>query len=164
MRLILLAAALAVTGAISVPASAIEESPILPGYWESTSKVSFPLPSSKTERKCLSSEEVVKFLTGPANSHYVCKYDKSHFVGGVAAMEGECIDAGVRAKVKVSGNYTPTSFQLTSHLNALFGGLSIPIDASIDAHRLSGECPIETKADNGDRKRRDDRREASRED
>ena len=154
MRLVLLAAAALVFAGASLPAAAIEDSPILPGYWESTSKVSFPLPSTKVDRKCLSSEEVVKFLTGPANSHYVCKYDRSRFVDGVADMEGECIDSGVRAKVKVSGTYTRTSFQLTSHLNALLGGLSIPIEASIDAHRLSAECPVEARRDGDEKKKR----------
>ncbi len=148
MRLVLLtAAALAITGAASLPARAIEDSPILPGYWESTSKVSFPVASTKTDRKCLTQDQVINFLSGPSNSHYTCKYDKTRFVGGRAEMEGECIDSGVRAKIKVDGAYTPTSFQLTSHLQANLGGLAIPIEASIDAHRLSEECPAGTKRD-----------------
>ena len=140
--------------------AADEDHPILPGYWESTSKVSFPLPSTKTERKCVSGEQINSYLTGPANPHYVCHYDKTHIADGQAMMEGECIDSGVRAKVKIQGTYTAESFQLTSHPQAvigdihtgnwhagLFAQLGIPIEASIDAHRLSGECPAGMKVE-----------------
>jgi hypothetical protein len=157
MRLVLLAAAtLAVMGATSLPARAIEDSPILPGFWESTSKVSFPLPSTKTDRKCITADQVIAFLSGPSNSHYTCKYDKTRFIDGQAEMEGECVDSGVRARIRVNGAYTSTSFQLTSHLQANLGGLQIPIEASIDAHRLSEECPVGAKADGPERKKRDE--------
>jgi hypothetical protein len=129
------------------------QAPTRPGYWESTSKVSFPLPSTKTERKCVSGEQINAYLTGPANPHYVCHYDKTHIADGQAVMEGECIDSGVRAKVKIKGTYTAESFQLTSHLQAVIGGLGIPIEASIDAHRLSGECPAGMKVDTPEKKK-----------
>jgi hypothetical protein len=77
----------------------------------------------------------------------VCHYDKTHIADGQAMMEGECIDSGVRAKVKIQGTYTAESFQLTSHPQAVIGGLGIPIEASIDAHRLSGECPAGMKVE-----------------
>jgi hypothetical protein len=157
MRLVLLAVTtFAICGAagLSSVAGAAEDGPILPGYWESVSKVSFPLPSTKTDRKCITGDQISSYMTGPSNPHYTCHYDKSRFINGEANMEGECIDSGVHAKIKVNGTYSATSFQLTSHLQALFGGLAIPIEASIDAHRLSAECPIESKEDHGDKKKK----------
>jgi hypothetical protein len=153
LPLALTVAAVCGAAGFSNMAGATEDGPILPGYWESTSKVSFPLPSTKVDRKCVTGDQINSYLTGPSNPHYTCHYDKRHVENGEATMEGECIDSGVHAHIKIKGTYTPTSFQLNSRLQAMLGGLAIPIDASIDAHRLSGECPIESKADNPDRKK-----------
>jgi hypothetical protein len=156
MRLALLAAVTLIAdvliGASSV-AGAAEDHPILPGYWESVSKVSFPLPSTKTERKCVSEDQINSYLTGPSNPHYTCHYDKRHVEDGQVTLEGDCIDSGVHAKIKITGVYTATSFQLDSHLQAVLGGLQIPITASIDAHRLGGECPIGSKVEGGPSKK-----------
>jgi hypothetical protein len=161
MRLVLLVATFAIAGlaGVSSVAGAAEDHPILPGYWESVSKVSFPLPSSKTDRKCVSEDQINSYLTGPSNPHYTCHYDKRHVEDGQATMEGDCVDSGVHAKIKISGTYTATSFQLTSHLQAVLGGLQIPITASIEAHRLSGECPIGAKVEGGPKVEGGDRKE-----
>jgi hypothetical protein len=147
-----LASALALSAAASV-AGAAEDGPILPGWWESTSKVAFPFPSSKTERKCVSSKAINAYLTGPSNPHYTCHYDTRHVADGRAEMAGECIDNnGFHSTIKVTGAYTPTSFDLDGHLQVLFGGLRIPITASIAAHRLSEECPAGAKVEGGNDK------------
>jgi hypothetical protein len=148
MRLVLLAAS-AVAG-LAVSAMAADNGPILPGYWESTSKVSFPIPSSKTERKCISARAINAYLTGPSNPHYTCHYDKRTLDGGHAQMEGQCVDNnGLRSKIKIDGDYAAESFNLNGRLQIVLGGLSIPVNTSIEAHRLSGDCPAGMKVEDG---------------
>jgi hypothetical protein len=145
-------AALALCAAASA-SSAAEDGPILPGWWESVSTVTFPIASSKTERKCVSGKAINSYLTGPSNPHYTCHYDTRHVESGRAEMEGECIDNnGLHSKIKVSGTYSPTRFDLDAHLQVLLGGLKIPITASIAAHRLSEQCPAGAKIEGGEDK------------
>jgi hypothetical protein len=146
MRTALLAAVLAL-GASGV-AGAAEDGPILAGYWESTSKVLSPFPDSKTERKCISAELINSYLTGPSNPHYSCHYDDRDVHDGHARMQGECIDNnGLHSKIVVEGDYTAESFNLKGHARIKLGGLSIPVETSIDAHRLSAECPADAKVE-----------------
>lgn len=134
-------------------AGAAEEGPILPGYWESTTKASFPVASNKTERKCIGAKVINSYLTGPVNNHYSCHYDTRNLHDGQAHMAGECTDSsGLRSKVQIDGTYAPEAFALTSHLQVMLGGLAIPISTSIEAHRLSGECPAGMKVEGEDRK------------
>ena len=88
-------------GASSRHAGAAEgDGPILPGYWESTSTASFPAPSSKTERKCITARAINAYLTGPANNHYTCHYDSRDLNGGHAHMTGQCTDSsGIRGQI-----------------------------------------------------------------
>jgi len=137
-------------GASSRRAGAAEDGPILPGYWESTSTASFPSASSKTERKCITSRAINAYLTGPVNNHYSCRYDTRELSAGHAHMTGECVDSsGIRGKVVVDGDYAPEAFKLTGRLQVSMLGLRIPIDTSIDAHRLSDQCPAGVKVEDG---------------
>jgi hypothetical protein len=157
MRTVLpVAAALALgflaAGASSRHAGAAEDGPILPGYWESTSTSSFPSATSKTERKCITGRAINSYLTGPVNSHYSCRYDTRDLQGGHAHMAGECTDSsGIRGKVVIDGDYAPEAFRLNGRLTVNMLGLQIPINTSIDAHRISGECPAGAKIEDGGR-------------
>lgn len=156
MRLVVLAAA-AAAGLAALSASkvagAAEDGPILPGYWESTSTSNFPSPQSKTERKCITGRAINSYLTGPANNHYVCHYDVRDLHEGHAHMAGECVDSsGIRGKITLSGTYAPEAFQLSGRLLVSLIGLQIPVDTSIDAHRLSGQCPAGVKIEDGGHK------------
>jgi hypothetical protein len=141
-------------GASSRHAGAAEgDGPILPGYWESTSTASFPSPTSKTERKCITARAINAYLTGPVNSHYSCRYDTQALRRGHAHMTGECVDSsGIRGKVVIDGDYGPEAFRLNGKLLVTLLGLRIPIDTSIDAHRLSAECPAGAKIEDGGRR------------
>jgi len=92
MRSFLYAAAVLAFGVFSAGASArhagaAEDGPILPGYWESTSTASFPIASSKTERKCITGRAINAYLTGPVNNHYSCRYDTQDLRGGHADLD-----------------------------------------------------------------------------
>lgn len=135
-------------GASSRHAGAAEDGPILPGYWESTSTSSFPSPTSKTERKCITSRAINSYLTGPSNNHYTCRYDTRDLNDGHAHMTGECVDSsGIRGKVVLDGDYAPEAFRLSGRLTVTFLGLKIPVDTSIDAHRLGADCPAGVKVE-----------------
>jgi hypothetical protein len=132
-------------------AGAAEEGPILPGYWESTSSSSFG-PQGKTERKCITARAINAYLTGPVNSHYQCRYDTQDLRGGHAHMTGECVDSsGIRGKVVIDGDYGPEAFNLKGRVNVSLAGLNIPVNTSIDAHRLSADCPAGVKIEDGGR-------------
>jgi hypothetical protein len=158
MRILLHAAGIAALGLLAVGTSTRQAGaqdgggPILPGYWESTSFASFPSPSSKTERKCITARAINAYLTGPVNSHYSCRYDTRDLDGGHAHMTGECVDSsGIRGKVTVDGDYAPEAFKLNGKLIVTLLGLKIPVDTSIDAHRISAECPAGAKIEDGGR-------------
>jgi hypothetical protein len=158
MRILLQAAGIVALGVLAAGTSSRYagaqegEGPILPGYWESTSTASFPSPSSKTERKCITARAINAYLTGPVNSHYSCRYDTRDLNGGHAHMTGECTDSsGIRGKVTIDGQYAPEAFRLNGKLIVTLLGLRIPVDTSIDAHRLSADCPVGAKIEDGGR-------------
>jgi hypothetical protein len=156
MRTALYAAAVLTLGIFAAGASArhagaAEDGPILPGYWESTSSSSFG-PQGKTERKCITGRAINAYLTGPVNNHYSCRYDTRELSGGHAHMTGECVDSsGIRGRVVIDGDYGPEAFRLNSRVNISLAGLTIPVNASIDAHRLSAQCPAGVKVEDGGR-------------
>jgi hypothetical protein len=148
MRLLLLAAASVILAGAAVSATAEEDGPILPGYWESISSSTFS--SAKTERKCISARAINSYLTGPVNSHYACHYDTRELKDGHAQMAGECEDSsGLHSKIKIDGTYGPEAFKLSGRLQVVIGGLKIPVSTSIDAHRLGAECPAGLKVEDG---------------
>jgi len=135
-------------GASARHAGAAEDGPILPGYWESTSTASFPSASAKTERKCITSRAINAYLTGPANNHYTCHYDTRDLNAGHAHMTGQCVDSsGFHGKVVIDGDYAPEAFKLNGRITVSLAGLNIPVDTSIDAHRLSADCPAGVKVE-----------------
>ena len=160
MRTALSAAAALTLGFLAAGASSrhagAEDGPILPGYWESTSTASFPSATTKTERKCITGRAINSYLTGPVNSHYSCRYDTKDLTGGHAHMTGECVDSsGIRGKVVIDGDYAPEAFKLNGRMQVSLLGLQIPINTSIDAHRLSGECPAGVKVEDGGKAQED---------
>ena len=154
MRTALYAAAVLALGVFAAGTSArhagaAEDGPILPGYWESTSSSSFG-PQGKVERKCITGRAINSYLTGPVNSHYSCHYDTRQLHEGHAHMTGECVDSsGLRGKVVIDGDYAPEAFKLSGRVNISLAGLNIPVNTSIDAHRLSAECPAGVKIEDG---------------
>jgi hypothetical protein len=136
-------------GASSRHAGAAEgDGPILPGYWESTSRDSFSNAAGKTERKCITARAINAYLTGPVNSHYSCRYDTRDLNGGHAHMTGQCTDSsGIKGAVVIDGDYSPEAFRLSGRITVSLGALKIPVDTSIDAHRLSAECPAGAKVE-----------------
>jgi hypothetical protein len=128
------------------PAAAAQprgDTPILPGYWESTNRVLSPFHSEKVERRCITPADVDKFLAGPSNHHYDCSYPTRIVENGVIQMSGTCIEHKSGRKVKVSGQgwYTPTAFTLNASIATHFLGIPLSGRASTEARRIGDVCP-----------------------
>ena len=135
-RLALLLAPLVLAG----PASAAEG--ILPGYWETTNRLISPIPQKKVEKRCITPQEVAKFMEGPSNRHYKCTYPTRSFEGGKILLKGQCRSKKGRVvDVSGHGSYTPTTMQLTANIATEWAGLTIAGKASTDARRISDTCP-----------------------
>jgi hypothetical protein len=137
-----LAAPFAALALPALPSPSLAESPILPGYWESRNHSELLITQDSVSKKCITPSQVESYLAGPANNHYSCIYDHRAIGGGAVKLSGQCIDNnGIKMDVAIAGTYTSESFHLKARLHTKFASLPIEGSASIDAHRLSGECP-----------------------
>lgn len=107
---IAIALALAVSALVSTVARAQDS--ILPGYWETTDRSPVGV---KTERRCITTRDVAKFMMGPSNHIYACTYPQETIGGGAIAFRGECIDRkGQRVQLSGRGVYTHTTLAMTA--------------------------------------------------
>ncbi|QUD90313.1 DUF3617 domain-containing protein [Phenylobacterium montanum] len=135
--------ALMLAPVLGLAAPALAENTILPGYWESRNHSELLISQDSTDRKCITPAQVEAYLTGPTNRHYSCTYDHRAVGGGSVNLAGQCVDKnGLRMSVGISGTYTPESFHLKAKLHTIFASLPIDGAASIDAHRVSADCPM----------------------
>ena len=120
----------------------IASTTLLPGLWEYSSSLAGM--SGKTERKCLSKAEVDHFLTYPSNRHYDCDYTTRVVGAGRVRLKGVCTNrkhADQKIGVSLRGTYTPQTITLRGQaLAPVFGGLQLPVGASVSARRVSAAC------------------------
>lgn len=133
--------ALALSLAIAAPAAAAE-TPIAPGYWETTSQIISPLPTKKTEKRCIRAEDVEKFIGGSPNRHYTCTYPTREISGGRIRLVGSCKTKN-SAPVPITGEgvYTRDTLQLDARIKAKLGGLTVPVHARTSGKRIADACP-----------------------
>jgi hypothetical protein len=144
LRAAQLLAALAAAG----PSAA--QNAISPGYWETTSKVTAPFPTHKTERRCIKPQEVAKFMEGKINHIYTCIYPTKRVGDGKIRLEGTCATRdGPAIPITGEGTFTSDSLHLDARITAQFGGMNIPVKASTDARRLADACPAAEAAPAG---------------
>jgi hypothetical protein len=122
--------------------AALAQNAISPGYWETTSKTSSPLPASKTERRCIKPQDVAKFMEGKINHIYTCTYPKKEVGDGKIRLEGTCATRdGPPVPISGQGAFTSDTLHIDAHATIQFGGLNVPVKASTDAKRLGDTCP-----------------------
>ena len=115
---------------------------ISPGYWETTSKVTSPFPTQKTERRCIQPADVAKFMEGKINHIYKCTYPTKEGGGGRMVLKGSCATKdGPPVPISGEGTFTAESMHLEARIVANVGGLNIPVRAVTDARRLGDACP-----------------------
>ncbi len=64
-----------------------------PGYWETTSRVLSPMHSIDTERRCVSQDQVRKFMSCYINHHYDCVCAEDVVGDGHVAFKGHAPNA-----------------------------------------------------------------------
>ena len=116
---------------------------VKPGYWETTSRVLSPMHSVDTERRCVTREQVRRFMSCYINHHYDCVCADDTVGDGRVAFKGQCVDRKNGSKVDVSGAGSYTDTTLTMSADATFKLMGIPMagKAAIEARRLSDTCP-----------------------
>jgi hypothetical protein len=135
------AAALAIAG----PATA--QSAISPGFWETTSKVTSPFPTQKTERRCIKPADVTEFMEGKINHIYTCTYPTKEIGAGKIRLQGTCATRdGPAIPISGQGTFSSDAMHLEARIAPQIGGLTIPVRASTDAKRLGDSCPADAAA------------------
>jgi hypothetical protein len=130
---------------LTMAGAAAAQSAISPGYWETTSKVTAPFPTHKTERRCIKPSDVSKFMEGKINHIYTCTYPTKRVGDGKIVLQGTCATRdGPAIPISGEGTFTTETLHLDARIAPQIGGLTIPIHASTDAKRLSEICPAET--------------------
>ena len=133
---------LVLAAAAAIAAPALAQTTIAPGYWETTSKVISPVPTSKTERKCIRPEDIDKFIGGAPNRHYTCTYPTREVANGKIRLAGSCKTKN-SAPVPISGEgvYTRDTLRLDARVEAKLGGLTVPVRARTEGKRLGDTSP-----------------------
>ena len=142
MRLLHPTCAAAALGLLALGGTARAQSAISPGYWETTSKVTSPFPTHKTERRCIRPADVAKFMEGQINHIYKCTYPKKVVGDGRIQLAGSCKTRdGDPVPIEGSGSFTSDSMHVEARIVPKIGGLTVPIHAQTDARRLGDDCP-----------------------
>lgn len=128
------------------------------GEWESTVEVlrmtmsnlpnmpagmAPPVPPAVTTRTCLTAAQVNRpnagFFTGSAQAAG-CTYENFSMAGGRIQGIVQCNIAGTTSRSTISGQFTPTSYEITSQVQATAAGISTDQETRVRARRV-GECP-----------------------
>lgn len=129
--------------ALGLIAASGEPGGVKPGYWETTSEVTSPIHTRSTERRCVTQDQVRKFMSCYINHHYDCACDNDDVSGGRVAFKGVCTEKknGSKVRIEGSGRYTETTLAMNADARFRLLGLPVSGKASILAHRLGETCP-----------------------
>lgn len=147
-RLVPLLTAAVIAAPLAAAGPATAQSAISSGYWETTSKVTSPFPTKKTERRCIKPQDVAKFMEGKINHIYTCTYPIHEVGAGKIKLGGTCKTRdGAPIPITGEGVFTSDSLHLDARITPQIGGLSVPVRASTDARRLGDTCPADAAPD-----------------
>lgn len=134
--------ALALAAALASAPPSVSQSSIRPGLWESNERVTSPIATSKTERRCITRKDIARFMSCYLNHHYRCVCPDETIGDGHIRYSGRCVDAhGQVVTIEGQGAFTSTTLSLTVHPAFRWLGLPIHGQASVDAHWLGPVCP-----------------------
>jgi hypothetical protein len=135
-------AAFAAAAVLAGPGVALAQTTIQPGYWETTSQILSPFPTTKVERRCIRPEDVDKVIAGSPNHNYTCTYPTKEIGGGKIRLAGSCKTKNSDpVPISTEGVYTADSLRMDAYVRAKVGGLSIPVHARTSGKRLGDVCP-----------------------
>lgn len=142
-----LLAGVVLAGATAALAQGGATTTIRPGYWETTSQVVSPFPTSKTEKRYIRPEDVEKVIAGSPNHNYTCTYPTREIGGGRIRLEGSCkTKHSDPVPISTKGIYTPDSLRLDAYVRTRIGGLPVPVHARTSGKRIADSCPAPTDA------------------
>ena len=119
---------------------------IKPGYWEAREEVLSPIHSLKVERRCVTRQQVAKFMTCYINHHYRCSCPEQSARAGIVTFKGQCVDnKGQTVGVEGHGAYTRTTLSLDASVTFRLLGIPLSGEAVTDAHRIGDICPADVK-------------------
>jgi len=132
--------------AIALPAAAASagwaQTTIEPGYWETTSQIISPFPTSKTEKRCIRPQDVEKVIAGSPNHNYTCTYPTKEIGGGKIRLAGSCkTKHDDPVPITGHGSYTKDSLRLDATVKAKIAGLNVPVHARTTGRRIGDTCP-----------------------
>ncbi len=139
---------LAILGLLALPRLAeAQDDPILPGYWDSNESYSVLFSGGGHDRKCLTKPLIEKFISAPSLKRYDCTYASRSLHDGHAQFSGGACYSHkgrkVLSGVALRGTFSPESFHLDARFDLMVSaGVGLPGTASIDAHRISADCPV----------------------
>lgn len=129
---------------MTLPSSATSSQPASqpqPGFWEYTTNV---MGVRDTERKCVRPSEINRFFGGLSTRRWSCTYPVREVADGQARFEGTCRDRrGRTVRVRLNGPYASESFRFSGGAQLARGTPYIP--ASINARRISADCPADAE-------------------
>jgi hypothetical protein len=126
-------------------AAATGPASIRPGYWETTSQIVSPFPTSKTEKRCIRPEDVEKVIAGSPNHNYTCTYPTKEIGAGKIKLAGSCkTKHDDPVPISTHGTYTADSLRMDAYVKAKIAGLTVPVHARTTARRIGDTCPEET--------------------
>ena len=123
-------------------AAATAQTSIRPGYWETTSQIVSPFPTSKTEKRCIRPEDVEKVIAGSPNHNYTCTYPTKEIGAGKIKLAGSCkTKHDDPVPISTQGVYTPDTLRMDAYVKAKIAGLTVPVHARTTAKRIGDTCP-----------------------
>ena len=127
-----------------------------PGQWETTMQVEAPgmanLPPGVapprmppvTSNVCITPEQAAnpgaEAMAGNAQQQGGCRTESFSFANGRIQGASMCDMNGVRTRTTMTGQYTPTSYEMTMQTATEAGGTSQNSTVRVTARRI-GECP-----------------------
>lgn len=115
---------------------------IAPGYWEVTTHVPPPVKQPPTERRCISGEDLIKFIVAPNHHTVTCAYPAETAADGRITFTAQCLDEkGRRYLAQGLVRYTPDFLHIDARVRAKLLFLPVTVRATSEARRLSAVCP-----------------------
>lgn len=129
--------------AISAASTAVAETVMLPGLYETVTR-SAGEDDAETSRDCVTPAEVkaktVERKLAEALKSGACTYAQRSVGGGKFALAGTCSQGGVKSSFKQTGTYSPTTLNLNMKLSMKMGGQPISVDISSSSRRVAPTC------------------------
>jgi hypothetical protein len=102
-----------------------------------------PTPPPTTVRSCITPEQAARpnanFLTGSGESGG-CNFENFNMAGGRLQGAVTCNAQGTTMRSTFEGQFTPTSYEMTTQVETNAGGMAMNMATRTSARRV-GDCP-----------------------